>query len=187
MVAGVLAAAWFWISAGDLPSWWWAACATVTGVWATFWTIVRFHGEETGLMRAWYRAGARSRDAEVNALWMELETLRDAATAGNGTPSSESERRIAVANVTLVNARKLLRVVYEYGPAQGSRIPMKGRNMEQRDWERARRLCMAAGAIDELMQPKAGNLAAAVRQVEELHAAGVATLRGSKHSGVAYL
>ncbi len=127
MVAGVLAAAWFWISAGDLPSWWWAACATVTGVWATFWTIVRFHGEETGLMRAWYRAGARSRDAEVNALWVELETLRDAATAGNGTPSSDSEKRIAVANATLKNSRLLLGVVVVFGPSLGSRAAMVGR------------------------------------------------------------
>lgn len=187
MVAGLVAAAWFWFSAGDLPSWWWAVCLTVLGVWATFWTIVRFHGEETGLMRAWYRAGQRSRDAEVNALWMELETLHDAATAGSGTPSSESEKRIAVANATLKNARLLLRVVYEYGPAQGARATMAERGMGQRDWERARRLCMAAGVLDELMQPKAGSLVAAVRAVEELHAVGVQTLRGSKTSGVAYL
>lgn len=187
MIAGLVAAAWFWLASGDLPAWWWAVCLTVLGVWATFWTIVRFHGEETGLMRAWYRAGQRSRDAEVNALWMELETLHDAATAGSGTPSSESEKRIAVANATLKNARLLLRVVYEYGPAQGARATMAERGMGQRDWERARRLCMAAGVLDELMQPKAGNLAAAVRAVEELHAAGVATLRSSRRAGVAYL
>ncbi len=187
MIAGLVAAAWFWLAAGELPSWWWAVCVTVLGVWATFWTVVRFHGEETGLMRAWYRAGQRSRDAEVNALWMELEILRDAATAGNGTPSSTSEKRIAVANATLKNARLLLRVAYEHGPQQARREPMAERKMEQRDWERARRLCMAAGVLDEFMQPQAGNLAAAVRAVEELHAAGVATLRGSKTAGVAYL
>jgi hypothetical protein len=187
MVAGLVASFWYWAAKGDLPTWWWAVCLTVLGVWATFWTIVRFHGEETGLMRAWYRAGQRSRDGEVNALWVEVETLRDAATAGNGAPSSESEKRIAVANATLKNARLLLRVVYTYGPEQASRKPMDERKMGQRDWERARRLCMAAGVLDELMQPKVHSLAEAVRAVEELHAAGVQTLRGSKTSGVAYL
>lgn len=187
MVAGLVAAIWYWITRGDLPLWWWAVCLTVMGAWATFWTVARFHGDEVGLYRAAYRAGQRSRDAEVNALWLELETLQDAATAGDGAPRSETEKRIAVANATLQNARLLLRVVYEYGAEQGTRAAMGERRMGQRDWERARRLCLAAGVIDEYMQPQVGNLRNAVALVEQLHGQGVAVLRGSKRSGVAYL
>lgn len=187
LVTGLVWVIWYWAAGGDAPTWAIGVCATVGLVWVVFWTVARFHADELGLMRAWYRAGQRSRDAEVNALWLELETLRDAATAGNGTPSSENERRIAVANATLQNARLLLRTVYEHGPAQGARAAMGQRGMGQRDWERARRLCMAAGTLDELMQPKAASVGHAVRMVEELHAAGVSTLRQSPRTGVAWL
>lgn len=187
LVATLIWVIWYWAANADAPTWAAPVCSTVGLVWVVFWTVARFHADEFGLMRFWYRAGQRSRDAEINALWVEVETLRDAATAGNGTPSSESEKRIAVANATLQNARLLLRVIYTYGPDQATRKPMDERKMGQRDWERARRLCMAAGVIDELMQPKAHSLADAVRTVEQLHAAGVQTLRGSKSSGVAYL
>lgn len=187
LVAGLIWVIWYWASGADAPAWAGPVCATIGLVWVVFWTVMRFHADEFGLMRLWYRAGQRSRDAEVNALWMELETLRDAATAGAGNPGSETDRRIAVANATLRNARALLRVVYEHGAAQGARAAMAGRGMGQRDWERARRLCMAAGVIDELMQPRAASLAHAVKLVEDLHGTSVQALRQSPRTGVAWL
>lgn len=184
--AGV-AIVWF-LAAGDarLPANWWIPVGAVGALWAIGWTIVRYNGDEIGLFAAAYRAGRRSRDSQVNALMLEIETLRDSIDAGQGSPTSSSERRIATANATLRNARSLLRVVYDHGAAQASRAEMAQRGMGQRDWERARRLCMAAGVIDELMQPRAADYNAALRAIEDVHAAGVRTMQASRNSGVAW-
>ena len=184
--AGV-AIVWYLIAGVDgLPSTWWIPVGAVGGLWAIGWTIVRYNGDEIGLFAAAYRAGRRSRDSQINALMLEIETLRDAIDAGAGAPSSSNERRIAVANATLRNARSLLRVVYDHGAAQASRGEMAHRGMGQRDWERARRLCMAAGVVDELLQPRAADYNAALRAIEEVHAAGVRSMQGSRNSGVAW-
>lgn len=182
-----VAIVWF-LAAGDarLPANWWIPVGAVGALWAIGWTIVRYNGDEIGLFRAAYRAGRRSRDGQVNALMLEIETLRDSIDAGQGSPTSSSERRIATANATLRNARALLRVVYDHGAAQASRGEMAHRGMGQRDWERARRLCLAAGAVDELMQPRAADYNAALRAIEDVHAAGVRTMQASRNSGVAW-
>lgn len=186
-VAAGTAIVWFLAAQeAGLPATWWIPCSAAGALWVVGWTIVRYNGDEIGLFRAAYRAGQRSRDSQVNALMLEIETLRDSIDAGQGSPASTSERRIAVANATLRNARSLLRVVYDHGAAQASRAEMAQRGMGQRDWERARRLCMAAGVIDELMQPRAADYNAALRAIEEVHAAGVRTMQSSRRSGVAW-
>lgn len=185
-VGGAVAIVWYWAAQGQPPTWTLAVCASVGGLWAIGWTIVRYNGDELGLFAAAYRAGRRSRDSQINALMLEIETLRDSITAGQGSPASSGERRIAVANATLRNGRSLLRIIYDHGAAQASRNEMAQRGMGQRDWERARRLCMAAGVIDELMQPRAADYNAALRAIEEVHAAGVRTLQGSRNAGLAW-
>ena len=183
--------AWYWVARGDLPAWWPAAVGTVGVVWAAAWTITRFHADEVGLVRFWYRLGQKSRDAEVNGLYLELETLRDAVTAaGDVAPSSQVEKHLAVKQATLRNARTLLRVVYEHGPEYATRQKMDSlAHMGQRDWERVRRLCQAAGVIDQYMQPLAPTLRDAVVLTEQLHAAGMEQLRSGKpgRTGVAWL
>jgi hypothetical protein len=188
-VAAGVAIIWYLVAAAqaaDLPATWWIPCGAAGALWVVGWTIVRYNGDEIGLFRAAYRAGRRSRDSQVNALMLEIETLRDSIDAGQGSPTSSSERRIATANATLRNARALLRVVYDHGAAQASRGEMAHRGMGQRDWERARRLCLAAGAVDELMQPRAADYNAALRAIEDVHAAGVRTMQASRNSGVAW-
>lgn len=185
-VAGAVGIVWYWAAQGQPPDWWPLVAASAGALWALWWTIVRYNGDEIGLFAAAYRAGRRSRDSQVNALMLEIETLRDSIDAGQGSPASSSERRIATANATLRNGRALLRVIYDHGAAQASRGEMGQRGMGQRDWERARRLCMAAGVIDELMQPRAADYNTALRAIEEVHAAGVRTMQASRNSGVAW-
>ena len=193
--AGGTAIAWYWAAAlclsvgigGDLPDAWMAICASVGAIWAIAWTVIRYNGDEIGLFRAAYTAGRRSRDAEVNHLIMQLETYRDAVTAASGGVSTTTaEKRIAVANATLKNARSLLRVIYEHGARHATREEMAERQMGQRDWERAKALCIAAGVVDQVLQPQAGDYAAALKRVEEVHGAGVAELRKSKRGGLAW-
>ncbi len=179
--AGGVAIGWFWLAGGGLPDFAPAACASVGGLWAIAWTIVRYNGDEIGLFRGAYQAGRRSRDAEVNYLLMQLKTLHDATTAAAGSvTSTEAEKRLAVANATLHNARALLRVIYEHGAKHGSREEMAGRGIGQRDWERARALCVASGAVDGLLQPLLGNYADALKAAERTHGAGVAEMRKSR-------
>lgn len=177
-VGGGIAIMWYLIARNDLPSDWWIPCAAAGALWAIAWTIVRYNGDELGMFGTAYRAGRSSRDAEVNHLIMQLETYRDAVTAANGgATTTEADKRIAVANATLKNARALLRVIYEHGPKHATREEMAQRHMGQRDWERAKALCIAAGVVDQLLQPVAGDYATALRRVEEVHGAGVADMR----------
>lgn len=188
MVGVTVAIVWYWsVRGAPLPEWWMAACVSVAVVWTAAWTIVRYHGDEFGLFRAAYRAGRRSRDAEVNHLIMQLETLRDAATAASGgMTTTQAEQRIAVANATLKNARALLRVVYEHGAAHATREQMAQRNMGQRDWERARALCVAAGATDNILQPLMDCYADALIAVDRVHGAGVTEMRQNRTRRVAW-
>jgi len=187
-VGVTVAIVWYWAARGaPLPDWWLAACASVAVVWTVAWTIFRYHADEVGLYRAAYRAGQRSRDAEVNHLVMQLETYRDAVTAASGgVTTTEAEQRIAVANATLKNARALLRVVYTHGAAQGTRAEMAQRGMGQRDWERARDLCVASGATDKLLQPLMGSYADALAAIERVHGAGVREMRQNRTRRVAW-
>ena len=186
-VGGGIAITWYLIARNDLPSDWWIPCTAAGALWAIAWTIIRYNGDELGMFAAAYRAGRSSRDAEVNHLIMQLETYRDAVTAASGgATTTEAEKRIAVANATLKNARALLRVIYEHGAKYATREEMDQRHMGQRDWERAKALCIAAGVADSILQPLAGDYATALRRVEEVHNAGVADMRKSRRSGVAW-
>ena len=185
--AGGAAIAWYWAAGGEMPDVWLAACGSIGAIWAIAWTVIRYNGDEIGLFRGAYQAGRRSRDAEVNHLRMQLETYRDAVTAASGgATTTTAEKRIAVANATLKNARALLRVIYEHGARHATREEMAERQMGQRDWERAKALCIAAGVVDQVLQPQAGDYAAALKRVEEVHGAGVAELRKSKRGGLAW-
>ena len=178
-----IAIVWHWISDGNLPSNWWIPCASAGALWAIFWTLLRFHGDEIGLFRIAYKAGAASRDAQVNALMLELQSLRGVIDAGQAGPAtSTSERRIAIANATLKNARALLNVVYSGDSI--SRAAMAQRGMGQADWERAMRLCKLAGVLDEQGQRRVRDLADALKLIAKVHSDGVNHLQSGKRTGV---
>lgn len=180
-MGGAVAIVWYWSARGELPQMWWAVAGSAGALWAIWWTLVRYNGDEIGLFAAAYRAGRRSRDAEVNHLIMQLDTFRDAVTASTGgVTTTEAEKRIAVANATLKNARALLRIIYEHGPKHATRAEMAGRNMGQNDWERAKGLCIAAGAVDQTLQPLTGSYAAALKLVDETHGRAVGEMRKSR-------
>lgn len=185
--AGGAAIAWYWAAGGEMPDVWLAACGSIGAIWAIAWTVIRYNGDEIGLFRGAYQAGRRSRDAEVNHLRMQLETYRDAVTAASGNVSTtEANELIARANATLINAGKLLRVIYEHGARHATREEMAERHMGQRDWERAKALCIAAGVVDQVLQPLAGDYGTALKRIKEVHGAGVAELRKSKRGGLAW-
>ena len=181
-VAGAVAIGCFWIGGGStMPDGWWLPCTSVGALWSIFWTIVEFNGEEIGMLRGAYRAGRRSRDAEVNHLHLQLDTFRDVVTASaGGVSTTEANQLIAVKNATLVDARSLLRVIYEHGPKHATREEMRGRKMLQRDWERAKGLCIAAGAVDQLLQPLQVSYVEALKLIEQTHGATVAEMRKSR-------
>jgi hypothetical protein len=54
---------------------------------------------------------------------------------------------------------------------------MAQRNIGQRDWERAMRLCRAAGVIDELNQLKVRDHRQALKAIEALHGENFATMQ----------
>ena len=179
--AGGAAIAWYWAAGGEMPDVWLAACGSIGAIWAIAWTVIRYNGDEIGLFRGAYQAGRRSRDAEVNHLRMQLETYRDAVTAASGNVSTtEANELIARANATLINAVKLLRVIYEHGAAHAKREEMAERHMGQRDWERAKALCISAGVVDQVLQPLAGDYGTALKRIKEVHGANVAEMRKSK-------
>lgn len=180
-VGGGIAIMWYLIARNDLPGDWWIPCAAAGALWAIAWTIVRYNGDELGMFGAAYRAGRASRDAEVNHLTLQLHTLYDAMTANGGKVSAtESNEMIARMNATIEHARTLLRVIYEHGPKHATRQEMAQRFMGQRDWERARSLCIAAGACDNVLQPLMASYAAALKAVEQKHLGDVAEVRKSK-------
>ena len=183
-VAALVGVVWRWVG-GSLPVDWWVPALSAGAVWATIWTIVRFFADDLGLLRAAYAAGAASRDAQVNALMLEVQSMRDVITAGEAGPtSSTADRRIATANATLKNSRVLLKVLYEDGVAQITRAKMGQRGMGESDWKRAVLLCRAAGVIDEHGQPKHRDYAIAMKEIERVHGAGVQSMSNSKRGGV---
>jgi hypothetical protein len=62
--------------------------AVIGGTVTATMTIIRFFGDELGLLTAAYRLGKRSADAQVNALTAENEQLRATAREMSGAPTS---------------------------------------------------------------------------------------------------
>lgn len=186
-VGALVAVAWYWIARGDLPVHAWAVAATVALVWCVMWTILRYHGDEIGLYRAAYRAGQRSRDAEVNGLQLELDIALDATENAVAGVSSTANARINRLAVARENAPILLRVIYDpsQGPAHATRRQMElTKGMRQRTWERARELSIKAGVIDNEMQPLYPNYRAAVARIEEVYQTTVEAMRTRRTFGV---
>lgn len=121
-------------------------CLLIGGLVTCVVTVVRFFGDDLGIVRAAYRAGQQSRDAQIAALQLELRATHDAqnaAEAGGGSPVRKRQELLQRARA---DCGRIVAVHFD-GDAI-TRKAMAGRNMGQRDWERAMRLLMAAGVVD---------------------------------------
>ncbi len=161
-----------WRAVGELPADWWIPAVLAGSAVACIATITRYFGDDVGIVTAAYNAGRRSRDAEVNALHLQLRENADAmAQAGDGaTPATVQAKQLLVANATLKHARLILQVAFAGDSI--SREAMAQRNVGQRDWERAVRLCKAAGVLDEYNALIVRSHRDALSAVEKLHADG---------------
>lgn len=107
-------------------------------------TVIRFFGDDVGLLTAAYKAGQRSMLPQISALETNLQATND-VLQGKYEHTSEEARLKEVLARARTDAERLIRLYFE-----GQRIDRKSmteRGMGQRDWERARRLLQGAGVI----------------------------------------
>lgn len=121
-------------------------CALVGGSVAFGFTVLRYFGDDLGLLRAAYRLGWHHRDGEVNALHAELESLKrtlaslqgDQPTSTNANATTERMER------AYRHAKELLEIGYNGGnTARAS----DDHGIGQQDWRRAKQLLEAAGIL----------------------------------------
>jgi hypothetical protein len=122
-------------------------CALVGGAVACTFTVLRFFGDDLGIVTGAYRAGRRSRDAQIAALQLQVSEANDAASFGDATPSATIGKRQEMARAAHANARLIIKVAFQGDSI--ARGAMVDRGVGQRDWERAMALCRAAGVIDD--------------------------------------
>lgn len=172
--AGIVALT--WRAFGELPAEWWLPAALAGAGVACLATLTRFFADDVGIVAIAYKAGRRSRDAEVNALHLQVREAQDAMTMAGQRPeaSTTMAKQLLVAQTTLTHARLLLQVAFS-GDSIG-RQAMAQRGVGQRDWERAMRLVKAAGVVDDLGQLRIRNHRQALRAVEDLHRSGYQTM-----------
>lgn len=119
-------------------------CILVGSAVTCFMTIIRFFGDDVGLITAAYKAGQRSMLPRISALETNLQATSD-VLEGKYEHSSEEARLKEVVARARIDAERLIRLYFE-----GQRIDRKSmteRGMGQRDWERARRLLQGAGIL----------------------------------------
>jgi hypothetical protein len=107
-------------------------------------TILRFFGDEWGLYMAAYRAGQRSRDAEIDALQIRLRAQLTNYSAVERLRQTEQDKR------TLRNARTLVDRHFSGEPTQRAKVPLAV--MGQEEWNRAVRFLKAARVMDASCQ-----------------------------------
>lgn len=145
---------------GDVNAWGlWAGLSGATVAFAA--TFVRFFADDFGIVWAAYQAGQRSRDAEVNALQLELQA---ALSSAHLDPSSAQQKRTE----QMQRARKdVVRILdIHFGGGATTRAALSAVGMGQRDWERAMRLLRAAGCINEDGQMLARSPQQALRAID---------------------
>ena len=123
-------------------------CLLVGGTVTCLVTVVRFFGDDIGLVRLAYRRGQDNMRLRVNALELELQAARsqlaqvlDKTRAIPPTAALQQLERIYTA------AKHLIHWHFEALPID--RRSCESRNMAQADWRRARHLLLAAGVLDE--------------------------------------
>lgn len=123
-------------------------CELVGGAVACVVTIIRFFGDDLGLIRAAYVLGVRSRDAQVASLQLEINAMRAAnhAAQAAGSAASATKREGELWQRASKDAKVLIGVHFSGDSIK--RAAMAARGMGQRDWERACRLLKSAEVMD---------------------------------------
>jgi hypothetical protein len=107
-------------------------------------TVIRFFGDDLGLITGAYKAGQRSMLPRISALETNLQATSDVLQGKYEHTSEETRLKEVLARARL-DAERLIRLYFE-----GQKIDRKSmveRGMGQRDWERARRLLQGAGVL----------------------------------------
>lgn len=172
-----------WRAVGTLPPDWWVPVTLAGSAVACAATLTRFFADDVGIVTAAYRAGASSRDAQVNALMLEVQSLRTVIEVREGgATGSNADLRIADMNATLKGARELIPIFYSGDNI--SRASMAQRGMGQSRWQKVIALCKAAGVFDDHGKRRIRDVSDALKAVEQLHDTSVVTVKGSKRGGV---
>src|SRR5215212_5051179 len=107
-------------------------------------TVIRFFGDDLGLITGAYKAGQRSMLPRISALETNLQATSDVLNRKYEYTGEEARLKEVLARAR-TDAERLIRLYFE-----GQKIDRKSmveRGMGQRDWERARRLLQGAGII----------------------------------------
>lgn len=126
-------------------------------------TIVRFFGDELGLLAAAYRLGKRSADSQISALVAENEQLQAAVRELRGTATTHRAQDMADRlRRAQDDAEHLLALAY--GGQSIAREKVKD-YIPQRNWERAIQLLRAAGCLTQSNELATENLGLALNQL----------------------
>jgi hypothetical protein len=165
-----------WLSADlDLVamSFW---CLLLGGAVTCLATVVRFFGDDVGLLHLAYKRGQDSQRLRINALELELNAAQDQVKAlvkqTRSIPSSEATYQM---ERIFKAAKHLIHWHFEKLPID--RRSCEARNMAQSEWRKARHLLITAGVMDEQgitaeTLPEALNQASAHYQRLIAHGAG---------------
>lgn len=130
-------------------------CSLLGGAFATFWTIVRFYGDDWGILATAYKAGKNSQQDRITAQAQEIhylnsviDKMRNGQSVTRGYSNhvtDQMDRAWKHANVLLemIFARKEIAREKVCKPKSGKAV------MGERDWERAMRLLKSAGCIED--------------------------------------
>jgi F0F1-type ATP synthase membrane subunit b/b' len=126
-------------------------------------TIIRFFGDEIGLLAAAYRMGKRSADSRISALIAENEQLQATVRELRGSATTHRAQELAGrVQRAQEDAEHLLALAY--GGQSIAREKVKD-YIPQRNWERAIQLLRAAGCLTESNELAAENLGLALHQL----------------------
>ena len=122
-------------------------CLLIGGAVACAVTVVRFFGDDIGIVRFAYQRGQNSMRLRVNALELELQAARSQLAQVLGktkaVPSTPALQQLERAYTA---ANHLIHWHFEDLPID--RRSCESRNMAQSDWRRARHLLLASGVMD---------------------------------------
>lgn len=123
-------------------------CVLSGGAVACIATIIRFFGDDIGLIHYAYRRGQESTRLRINALELELHAAQRQVAHLIGKkklmPSSAARQQL---DRIYAAAEHLIHWHFEDLPID--RRSCESRNMTQSEWRRARHLLLAAGVMDE--------------------------------------
>jgi hypothetical protein len=126
-------------------------------------TVVRFFGDDLGIVTSAYRLGRRTADGQISALVAETEQLRRTVQAlSRADAPLRGQELVETIRRALRDGEQLLGLAYG-----GQRISREqvAAYMPQRSWERAIQLLRAAGCLDAKSQLTEANLGLALQRL----------------------